>query len=144
MSKLVRGPVLFITFQETAHLSLSEQFQTIQNHARLEATAENPENPVQTITLSEILSSDIMPKIHLSLQGFTSYVTQNQQSKAQSVASALQILLESPLTEDQEPNKESANSATIPKAKQPEWKITAYAEIQNPLCKIDQLQYLDA
>ena len=51
------------------HLSLSEQFQTIQSQARLETIAEESKNPAQTIPLSEITLSDIITEILSSIQG---------------------------------------------------------------------------
>ena len=50
-------------FEEAVHLPLSEQFQTIQNQARLEAIRGKPENPLQTLTLLEVTPSYILLEI---------------------------------------------------------------------------------
>ena len=59
---LVTGPVPSCVkhqFEATVHLSFREQFEIIQNQARLEAIAEECENPMQIVTLAQITPRDI-------------------------------------------------------------------------------------
>ena len=88
--------------EETAHLPLSEQFQTIWNQARLEAIAKDAENPDQKITLSEIRPSN-MSKIYPSIQDIANQEMQKQQFHTQ-FAQYFKHLIESLLSKDQETN----------------------------------------
>ena len=50
------------------HLPLSQQFETIQNQARLKAVAEDSETLRKTVALSDITLCDITLEIYPSLQ----------------------------------------------------------------------------
>ena len=66
-----------------------------------------PENPLQTITLSDITSSFITLQINTFLQDFSNQGTHYQQSQTKVADSALQTLLGSLLTENEEAGTEA-------------------------------------
>ena len=53
-----------------AHLPLSEQYETIQNQARLEALAHESKHPMQMVTLAERTPNDITQVMYPFLKEF--------------------------------------------------------------------------
>ena len=76
MLKLVRGPTPSIVgsqrdlLDEPKCLPFSEQFETIQNQAKLEIIGEKSQHPVETLTLADIKPRDITPEMYPSLRDF--------------------------------------------------------------------------
>ena len=95
MSKLVKGPGPHSASHKKTTIKGNVLFTfkwTISNNTKLSQSGvivENPETPVQTLTLLEITPSNIILEIYPSLWDFTNQVTQNQQSQMMAADSVL-------------------------------------------------------
>ena len=87
-------------FDTAGNLPLIDQFQAIQNLARLEAIDETSECLEHTVTLIEITPKDLTPDIYWSLADFEKCFVHDQ---LEIIYFTLQTSIDSILTEDQDP-----------------------------------------